>query len=245
MTQSNTVTPSRLLGLDLARSLALLGMAIYHFTYDLELFGLIAPGTALNPPFSILARVVAGSFLALAGFSLVLAHDQGTRWAAFGRRLAVIGSAAAAITFATYFAIPDAFIFFGILHSIAACSVLGLVFLRVPVWLLLALAAFIAALPSYARFEAFDAPLLSFIGLGHILPVTVDFEPLFPWFGAFLAGMALARMAQYFQLLHPRVASPFLTRISWPGRYSLWIYLAHQPVLIGILWVFVKLAGQI
>ncbi|HMO73309.1 MAG TPA: heparan-alpha-glucosaminide N-acetyltransferase domain-containing protein, partial [Paracoccaceae bacterium] len=116
----------RIPALDIARGAALCGMVVYHFTYDLELFGLIAPGTAVSGGWFVLARVVAASFLFLAGVSLWLAHGAGIRWPGFGRRLATVGAAAAAISAGSWFAIPEAWVFFGILHAIACGSLAGL-----------------------------------------------------------------------------------------------------------------------
>ena len=49
----------RIAGLDLARSAALVGMAVYHFGYDLEMFGVVAPATMLSPFWAGFARAVA------------------------------------------------------------------------------------------------------------------------------------------------------------------------------------------
>lgn len=235
----------RLHWLDMARTLALIGMIAFHFTYDLAMFGYVPPDTPFAPPFSVLARVVAGSFLAMAGFSLYLAHGQGIRWQPFLRRLAVLAAAAAVITIATWFAMPEAFIFFGILHSIALSSLLGLAFLRVPAWATIPLALCIAILPYQARWEMFDPAPLRFIGLGTIPSVSADFEPLFPWFGAFLLGIGLARVFAGAGWLQRSSAGAVVRALGWPGRHSLWIYLAHQPILIGLLWLWAKANGHL
>jgi len=236
---------ARLHWLDVGRTLALIGMAVFHFTYDLSMFGYIPPDVPFAPPFSILARAVAGSFLAMAGFSLYLAHGEGIRWPSFLRRLAVLAAAAAAVTFGTWVAMPDIYIFFGILHSIALASVLGLAFLRFPAWATLLLGAGVIALPYQIRFEMFDPAWLRFVGLGTIQPVTADYEPLFPWFGAFLLGLGLAQVFAWMGWLKRTTAGPLVRAIGWPGRHSLWIYLAHQPILIGLLWVWAKATGHI
>ena len=118
--------------LDVARTAALLAMASYHFTYDLQMFGLVPPGTAVSGFFYGYARAIAGTFLFLAGLGLWLAHGRGIRWGAFLRRWAKIVAAAALVSVATWFALPGWFVFFGILHCIAVSSLLGLGFLRLP-----------------------------------------------------------------------------------------------------------------
>jgi uncharacterized membrane protein len=67
--------------------------------------------------------------------------------------------------------------------------------------------------------------------------------PLFPWFGAVLLGIAAARLASSAGLLE-RLGSFRPGRWSLPaqfaGRHSLVIYLLHQPVLIGAIWLFMQ-----
>ncbi len=234
----------RIAEIDAARTLALAGMVVFHFARDLEIFGHLPPGTTLNGGWPLFARLVAGSFLLLAGVSLVLGHADGIRWRPFLRRLAAVGGAALAITAATYAAMPDAFIFYGILHSIAVASVAGLLFLRLPVPILVATAAVVALLPGFYRSAVFDAPWLVWTGLAERVPRSLDFEPFFPWFAPFLAGMALARLAATAGLwdrlrARPRIAPGHW--IAWPGRHSLILYLLHQPILLGVLWLHAEL----
>jgi uncharacterized membrane protein len=225
---------TRLLGLDLARTAALAAMVAYHFTYDLDIFGLIPRGTATSGWFWWHARLTAGSFIFLAGVSLWLAHGQGIRWPAFWRRFGKIAAAALLVTVVTHFALPGLTIFYGILHSIAVSSLLGLAVLRLPALLTLALAAAMAALPYAFTHPAFDG-LMVWTGLGPTRPVTADFLPLFPWAAPLLAGVAAGRLASRFALW-PALdlpSTPTLRTLAWPGRHSLAIYLIHQPVLIG------------
>ncbi|MEI2302486.1 heparan-alpha-glucosaminide N-acetyltransferase [Ensifer sp. MJa1] len=238
-------SPGRLAFIDVARGVALLAMATYHFVWDLEFFGYVAAGTAGTGGWKIFARLIASSFLFLAGYSLVLGQLPKLRINAFLRRFGKIAGAAALITLGTYFAFPDTFIFFGILHAIAAASVIGLVFVRLPaVVALLAAAAAIAA-PFYLRSPIFDAPWLWWVGLSETLPRSNDYVPLLPWLGPFLLGLAAAK------LFHQRLVSAlahrpstdqngklWTARFAFAGRHSLAIYLIHQPVLIGLVYLF-------
>ncbi|MBU2485971.1 MAG: DUF1624 domain-containing protein, partial [Alphaproteobacteria bacterium] len=170
-------------------------MASYHFSWDLELFGYLDPGTSTQGLLKLYARLIAGSFLFLAGVSLVLAHGNGIRRAAFLKRVAMVAGAAALITLATFFAMPDSFIHFGILHAIAASSVLGLAFLRLPALLTVLVGVVCIALPGFYRNEAFNPVWLSWIGLFTVPPRSNDFVPLMPWLGPFLIGMGLTKAA--------------------------------------------------
>lgn len=241
-----TLKPGRIVLLDIARMLALIGMAIYHFTYDLEMFGYIPPGTAVSGGFAMFARVVVGSFLLISGVSLYLAHGQGIRWPSFLRRLLVISLAAGLITLATLYGMPDRYIFFGILHSIAFASVVGLAFLRLPAVLTLAAAAAVILARPYLQTGLFDAPWLAWLGLTTWHVRSVDFVPVFPWLGLTLAGVGIARLGAaagvWDRLRVPRGAEGQLLRaLAWPGRHSLAVYLIHQPVLIGGLWLVTRL----
>jgi hypothetical protein len=49
----------RLALIDVARTVALLGMAVFHFAFDLELFGYLEPGTTVTGGWAVFARLVA------------------------------------------------------------------------------------------------------------------------------------------------------------------------------------------
>ena len=232
--------PSRLPLIDIARGVALIGMAVFHFTFDLEFFGLVEPGTIVSLPWRTFARLVAGSFVFLAGVSLVLAARGGMRWPAFWRDTGKVAAAALLVSVVTYFALGEAWVFFGILHVIAVSRVLGLPALRLPVWALVVLGVLVWALPYLVQFPAFDSRWLAWIGFAALQPVSMDLEPIFPWFGPFLLGMAFAKLA----LVGRRPGGdggPLGRALAWAGRHSLVIYLLHQPVLMGGLFVVTQL----
>ncbi|MBA4351459.1 MAG: hypothetical protein C0427_09465 [Rhodobacter sp.] len=229
----------RLALIDVARTVALLGMAVFHFAFDLELFGYLEPGTTVTGGWAVFARLVAGSFLFLSGVSLVLAHGAAIRWPGVWRRLGKLVAAAALVSAGTYVAFPQAFVFFGILHSIALCSLIGLAVIRLPAVALLALAVAVVLVDRTVALEAFNSRWLAWTGLNAVNPWAVDFVPVFPWLGAVLAGMGagkLAGAAGLWERARVMQAGPWLRRLAWPGRHSLVIYLVHQPVLIGLVW---------
>lgn len=247
MSQATTTAPaprSRIDLVDLARGLALVAMFVFHFAYDLSYFGFIETDVATDPPWRWFARGIAGSFLTIVGFSLVLATRKGLNLSAYLRRLAMVAGAAALVTLATFFALPDSFIFFGILHHIALASVLALPFLRLPPLALIACAAIAFALPSVVAQPWLDHDWLLWLGFARVPVRSADFVPLFPWFGCVLAGMALAKLALAsagrWRQWQARVLPARI--LAWGGRHSLAVYLVHQPVFIGTLMLVTLLA---
>jgi uncharacterized membrane protein len=232
---------SRIEAIDVARGIALVAMAIYHFAWDLEFFGYVPSGMTVQGGWRIFARSIASSFLFLVGFSLFLAHWRGIRRRPFFKRLMQVAGAAAAISVVTYFATPDTFIFFGILHHIAVASLVGLLFLRAPVAVLVALAALFIALPLVWRSDIFNPLVLAWSGLSSTPPRSNDFVPLFPWFAATLLGIAAAKIAKrrgWTDRGAGKELAGWTRPLQFIGRHSLVFYLLHQPVLISLIFLF-------
>lgn len=230
---------------DCARGLALVAMAIYHFTWDLDFFGYIEPGSSVVGGWRIFARSIATSFLFIVGFSLFLANGTGFRRGPFFKRLALIVAAALAITAVTMLATPEAFIFFGILHHIALASVLGLAFLRLH-WAIVIIAGAIAiALPQFIEGGIFNHQALWWTGFSTNVGPSTDYVPLFPLFGVVLFGVAAAQIARQTGLLNRMAELTWPDRVpvlGWIGKHSLAFYLIHQPVLVSLVWVFAQIS---
>lgn len=230
----------RLAVIDIARGVAILAMVIYHFTWDLAYFQFIVLDLREAWGWMIFQRLIVGSFIALTGISLVLAHGYGIRWQAFWRRFAVVLGAALLVTGGTLWFSPTTFVYFGVLHAIALFSLLGLAFLRAPLWLVVGLGLAIVATSVFVQNPLFGEKIWSWIGLWDEPPPSEDLVPIFPWFGVALLGIAFARWGRasgLFDRLAAIPAGPAPARIlARAGRWSLPIYLIHQPVLIGLLW---------
>lgn len=228
---------------DLARGVALVAMFVFHFAYDLSYFGLIETDIPVDPYWRWFARCIAGTFLIIVGFSFVLATRNGFKLEAYLRRLAMVAGAALAVTVATYFAMPESYIFFGILHQIALASVLALPFLRLPPLALLASAAAVFALPLFVAHPWLDHDWLAWLGFSRLPLRTADFVPVFPWFGCVLVGMALAKfilpLGGAWRDWRARILPARI--LAWGGRHSLLVYLVHQPIFIGGLMLALQL----
>jgi uncharacterized membrane protein len=225
--------------IDALRGTAIVAMIAYHFCFDLTVFR-IAHWDFYQDSFWLVARGgIVGSFLLLVGMSLVLAHRDGVPAARFWRRTALIAVAAIAVSAGSYLMFPRSFIYFGILHFIAVASIVARPLAASP-YLALALGAGAIAVGNLVALPFFDAPLASIVGLTTRKPPTEDYVPLLPWLGVVFvgiaAGHALARTG--FRALAPLERAP--RWLAWLGRHSLAVYLVHQPILLGLLWLLAR-----
>lgn len=233
-------TRPRFAVVDIARGIAIIAMVVYHLFWDLSYYRFIAVDVGFDPQWVLFARSILASFMLLVGVGLVLGQGNGIRWRSFLRRWLFVVAGALAITVATWFAFPQSFVYFGVLHAIALFSLMGLVFVRVPVWLLgVAALAFILP-PFFVSDPLFNEKAWSWIGFWQIPPPTNDLVPVFPWFGVVLLGMVIARLvlasnwSARLAAIAPTGRLPRL--LGFLGRWSLLIYLLHQPVMLGMLY---------
>jgi uncharacterized membrane protein len=230
----------RIAAIDAIRGVAIVAMVIYHTSFDLSARSLIPVNVVRDPIWIVFARSIATTFLLLVGVGLALAMRKGFRPRPFLRRLGLIAGGAALVSLVTWWVEPEAFVFFGILHQIALASVLALPFLRLPSLVVIGVAIAVVALPFLYSSPVFDWPPLWWVGLSAIVPETVDYVPVFPWFGVVLLGTVLGRLltADFLESGFARwYPSDRIARaMVWAGRWSLVIYLVHQPILYGLLW---------
>lgn len=232
--------------IDALRGLAIALMFAYHFSYDLDYFGLARFDFAGDPFWLGFRALILCLFLGTVGISLQLATADGVRPRPFLRRLGLLVLAAAGISVVSHIMFPGRMIFFGILHFIALASVLGLLFRRFDT-ANLALGAALVALGLAVQHPLFDTPALQWIGLMTHKPATEDYVPLLPWFGVVLIGMFLGkRLVRERGLAGLRDWSgrgPLARLLALGGRHSLVIYLVHQPLFMGLLWTALALSA--
>lgn len=226
----------RIQAIDAWRGVAIIAMIAYHFSYDLRFYRLVAWNFEHDLFWLVARTLIAGTFLLVAGIALVLADRAGAPPAHFWKRFGVIALCALAVSLGSYLVFPYTFIYFGILHCIAVASLLARPLVRRP-WLALgAGVGVIVAGLTYAN-PAFNDRLMSMLGFMTYKPPTEDYVPIFPWAGVVLLGVAAghALVATSFRPLAPLKGLP--AWIGWMGRHSLAIYMVHQPVLLGTLWL--------
>lgn len=238
----------RLALVDVARGAALVAMIVYHLVWDLDYFGLIAGGVASSAPMRGFSHAIASAFLLIAGVSVALAHRGKFNGKAFRKQFIKVALAAAAVTLVTAYAMPQAPITFGILHAMAVGVLLTAALAKAPWGVTALVAAAMIAAPWLFSSPAFNDPLVLWLGLGTVEPAALDWRPVLPWTGVMAAGLALARMTRVQSFLVRSAdfdpnADPISRGLDWIGRRTLPIYLIHQPVLFGLLYLVTTLSG--
>lgn len=164
------------------------------------------------------------------------------------------------LTAATVLFLPSESIWFGVLHLNAAAVLLTCLvrplLQRIPAKAGLAASAALFALTNqlpqgFIGFEglrlcALPAGLyranLFWLGLPDLTRFSsADYFPLLPWVFLFWCGVFLAR------LWHPGRGEPpaTLQPLCAIGRNTLLVYMLHQPVLYGLLWVGHAVVGRL
>ena len=86
----------------------------------------------------------------------------------------------------------------------------------------------------------FEFPWLLWDGMIPNNLYTVDYFPIFPWFGLVLIGVWFGNTfyEDYKRKLPiPELSNIIISIFSFLGRNSLVIYLIHQPILLAVIYV--------
>jgi len=247
--------------LDRIRGLCLLSMIAYHTVWDLVYIYNVHIGWYQSRAAFVWQQSICWTFILLAGFCLPL----GSRPLKRGIMIFAVG---ALITAVTLLFMPGQRIVFGVLTLLGSSMILAGIldkFFRnnIPAvagmigsFLLFAftysvnerfvgfLRLKMAALPEGLYRNYFT----TFLGFPYKGFFSTDYFPLFPWFFLFLTGYFV-----HFVLLGKGVNQEGDNRIrgwlqsgngkflEWMGRHSLLIYVLHQPLVYGILWVIFRI----
>jgi uncharacterized membrane protein len=214
-------------------------MAIFHFGYDLSVFGYVE-FDAKAPFWSVFRGLIVTLFFISVGASLALASARGIRWQAFWMRELKIVAGALVITLATYFLYPTQWVWFGVLHFIAVASLLSLPLVNRP---RLALFAGIGILVLFNVTDWFNlAPLYTALREPLNLPDgTMDLTRLIPWLGMVYIGIYLGH--QRLLGISRLPGLPENGIFIWLSRHSLGFYMLHQIPLYGLAWLIYRVLG--
>ena len=244
----------RFIEIDMLRGLAIFLMVFGHILWDLDYFGVVSMN---NNVYSFLQQTVPPLFFLLIGVSLVLSKkkieinktkDENTYFKHLLVRGLKILSLGMILTIISLIFMPSQPVFFGVLHCIGFIVLLSAPFLKYRNFTLFFAFLFIIAGFVLAQHPVENPSIFHLIiGLhqANVWQYTVDYFPLLPWFGISLLGIVIGDMLYCGN--ERRFKMPDLSKyravklFQWAGQHSLGIYLIHQPIIAGILSVYMLL----
>ena len=215
--------------LDAWRSLAIVLMIVYHFLYDLALFGVITWEQMFCTPLNIMQKFICCSFILLAGAS--------ARFSRSNLRHGIIVILAGIIV-AIGGAVGGQTIRFGVLQLLGWSMVIyhfaGKSLQKIPGTLLAVLSACAYGFTDWwTGTVTVESHWLYPFGLMYRGFSSADYFPLLPWTFLFIIGTVLGGWC----LKHREnriLTAPLPAPLTFLGRHSLLIYMLHQPVLYGL-----------
>ncbi len=223
----------RIVLFDALRGLSILLMLVHHFAIDLIGLGYLPHWLVENPIVDVLWFVFASVFILLCGFSSEFAKNN-------RKRGLVILAFAYLLTFITSF-IPGAHIRFGILHLLGFCILIDSFFktnlrkVSYRTWFLLFAFGYIVYVVVNSGFWR-NPDHLWMLGIVGGNFASADYFPLMPWFFLFELGTHLGIAAKEERL--PAWVYQCRARVlAVIGRHTLIIYLLHQPIFYGVLYL--------
>jgi uncharacterized membrane protein len=238
MFDSEVYLRGRYLEVDLLRGIGISMMVVSNFVTDLQLF---LDYSGHQTFWWLFARATAFIFVFVSGLSFRISYSRTVKKTSkpyrkyFMRFLRLFGLGML-ITVVTYLFLEGMTVHFGILHFLGVATLLAIPFHRFGKWNFLCALFFLLACVPLGGFH--DGLLLLPLGIIPENYFTPDYFPIFPWFGVYLLGMTVGSIfypdgsrKTTFSL----PANPPVYFIAFTGRHTLLIYLAHQPILVGLL----------
>lgn len=233
----------RIWELDVLRGVCILGMVVVHLIYDLQTFFSL-PFLADSRLFDLIKQWGGVLFLLISGICVTLGSHPVRR----GLIVFACGLICSAVTAGMYFlnmADKSIIIYFGVLHCLGVCMLLWPLFKRLPVWALGLVGLGLTVLGLWLSGNVFvDFPWLIPLGLVPEDFASSDYFPLLSNLGFFLVGAFLGKtLYRKKETLLPRVnpANPVLAFFTRLGKWSLPVYLLHQPIITGLLYLILEI----
>ena len=232
--------------IDTVRGIAIISMVIFHFCYDVFMVYGRDPSWYSQPAVHIWQQSICWTFILVSGFVW--------SWGRSGnlKRGIMLNVWGLVISGVTVLAMPAEAVWFGILNCIG-CAVLLMIPME-PV--LRRIPAAIGLVAAFALFVMFKDVQLGYLGVPGVFRLDLpdwlydcrvltpfgfpfpgfrssDYFPILPWLFLYIGGYFLNRLVMAIRPLQS-VARHGLAPLSTVGRYSIWIYLIHQPVCMLI-----------
>ena len=238
--------------LDALRGFALLHMIIYHAIWDIVyVFGADWDWYKSYGAY-IWQQWICWTFILLSGFCFAFGKPR-------YKRGVIVFLCGFAITMVTLLAMPENIVLFGVLTLIGSSTLLLTpckeLLAKVNPYLGTTLSfslffitrnvnhghlgfekLFFADLPDSIYHNMFTA----YLGFPNNGFYSTDYFAIFPWIFLFLTGFFLNHLCskkKILNLFEPHICRP----LEWLGKYSLQIYILHQPIIYGLLTIFFSL----
>jgi len=242
----------RFIEIDMLRGFAIILMIFGHILWDLDYFGLIPINNII---YSFLQKTVPPLFFLLVGISLIVSkkkienrmfkEEKDFYYRLFLRGFKVFTLGMFLSIFSLFF-ISGRPVFFGVLHCIGLSIILSAPFLKYRKYTVL-FAMMLTCIGLFISQLTFENPSIFHLIVGlhqaDIWKYTVDYFPLLPWFGLTLLGIVLGDWL--YNGDKRRFRMPDISRyrpaklFQWAGQHSLGLYLIHQPIIAGTLFLLV------
>jgi uncharacterized membrane protein len=238
--------------LDMLRGISVLSMIVYHTLWDLVYIHGVDIPWFFTSGASVFQAYIRWSFIIISGFSFSLGKKK------LKRSLVVIASSVI-ITLVTLIAMPDSRIIFGVLTFMGVAMLLTVpldrVLSKVEPWTGFFVNALLFSLTlgmsyGYVGIGLFsiDIPLsfysnyfTAFLGFPHESFYSSDYVPLFPWIFLFICGYFLYKIFKKHDLFFLLSFVSFKP-LEWIGKHALIIYMLHQPLIYGALYLIFNIA---
>jgi uncharacterized membrane protein len=230
---------SRNYEIDLLRGIAIVLMVIFHFSYDLTVFGWSDFNTGKDYEWIIFRAVIVSGFLLAVGMSSYLAYQHSVNKKKLAKTVGKLFVVSLFITLGSLFMHPSAWVYFGIIHFITVALPVSVLFVRAPY---LALTIGVGCILSYWSGIINLNPIWQWSVLYLGIPThTVDLVSFFPWIGVVLMGV----FVMYKELFRIKIKSSAISdKLVLLGQHSLIIYLIHQPILYSLFGVTEIILGR-
>lgn len=227
----------RLQSLDAWRGFAIIGMVVYHFLFDLDLFSL-ASIDFNSLGLVLFARVIQFSFLIVVGVSSYLVYRNSKTYSDFinkqFRRFFAVGGFALLVTLVTMIFYSDRYIGFGILHLIAF-AILVLTFIARYSRSSTAVISLLIVVVYLFTDQIVAADGFAWIGYRTSDFQSLDYFPVVPWLSLPLFGYAFGpSIVRFLRGIDPNMPK----WLSYIGRKSLLVYVLHQPFLFFCIFLY-------
>lgn len=232
--------------IDSIRGFAVINMVLFHLMYDIYMI-YFTNNWASQPLVILWERFICFTFILISGMSFNFSRNTWKN----GIMVSLMGFVVTAVT---VIAMPSQAIWFGILNllgcSMLIASPLKVYTEKIPPLVGAAVSLLLFAITygiprhfiGFFSIRLVELPqslyqckYLAFLGFPSPDFRSTDFFPLLPWVFLFFAGVFI------WKLIEKHHAEKYFEKkipvLNVIGKYSLWIYLAHQPVIMLVLYV--------